>query len=113
MSDYETEKSFATFTTSEEVAWHIKAVSDLLKPQMASLCELMREFRKEQSNRRHHETASFRATGSLSGRGSRCYSLKLTVKLTRWLDSKGWLDSASFSFFDFAIFFLPVFWFDF
>ena len=50
MSDHETEKSSGSSTTSEEVAWQIKAVTDFLMQQMAHLCELMRELEEKQSN---------------------------------------------------------------
>ena len=52
--------------TSEEVVRQIRAVTDPLSQQLAHLCELMREHRNEQANRRHKETASSRAASSSS-----------------------------------------------
>ena len=57
MSDHEIEASASVSVTSGEVARQIKAVTDPLSQQLAHLCELMREIRNEQVNRRHKETA--------------------------------------------------------
>ena len=67
MSDHEIETSSSVFVTSEEVARQIKAVTDPLSQQVAHLCELLRELRNEQVNRRHEETASSGAASSSSG----------------------------------------------
>ena len=64
MSDHEIETSPSV---SDEVAWQIKPVIDPLSQQLAHLCELMRELRNEQVNRRHEETASSRAASSSLG----------------------------------------------
>ena len=65
MSDHEIENSSRFSVTSEEVAQKIRPVTELLAPQqLAHICELMRELKNEQTNRRYEETASFRATSS-------------------------------------------------
>ena len=63
-------KMSSVCVTSEEVAWQIKAVTDPLTQKLAHLCILMRELKNEQINRRHEETASFRAARSTSSSGS-------------------------------------------
>ena len=69
MTDHELETSPSVSVTSEEVARQIKAVTNPLSQQLAYLCEIMRELRNEQVNRRHEETASSRAARSSSGIG--------------------------------------------
>ena len=64
MSDHGLEASPSVSVTSEEIAGEIQAVAVPLSQQLAHLCDLMRELRKEQVNRRHEETASFRAASS-------------------------------------------------
>ena len=71
MSNHENEKPSSVSITGEEVARPIRAVTDLLKQQSAHLCELMRELKKEQTNRRHEETTCFKATSSWSVTDSR------------------------------------------
>ena len=76
MSDHEMETSPSVSVMSEEVARQVEAVTDPLSAQLAQLCLLMPELRKEQVMKRHEETASSRATrlsssivGRLNNRG--------------------------------------------
>ena len=71
MSDHKLDTSRSVSITSEEVARQIKAVTDPLLQQLAHICELMRELKNEQLNRRHEETASARTASSFSGSGGR------------------------------------------
>ena len=78
MSDDEIENSSSTSVTSVEVACEIEAVIDLSTQQMTRLFGWVRELKEKQSSR-HHETTFFRATSSLSGRGSQ-FDSNLTCK---------------------------------
>ena len=71
-SDCEAENSSSVSVTSDEVAWPIRAVTDLLTQQLAHICNLMRELKNEHANRRHEDTASFRAASSTSNGDCRC-----------------------------------------
>ena len=71
MSDPEIETSPSEAVTSEAVGRKIGAVTDSLTEQLAHLCELMKELRHGQTQRRHGETAPSRATSISTGRTSR------------------------------------------
>ena len=85
MSDHEFGNSSSVSVMSEEVARHIRAVTDPLTPQSAHLCELMQELRNEQGNRRHEETAAFRAASSISGDDSRSDRISRPVRAAKKL----------------------------
>ena len=69
-SDHKMETSTSVSITSEAVDRQIRAVIDPPSQQLAHLCELMRELKNEQSNRRYKQTASSRVASSSSGSGS-------------------------------------------
>ena len=56
MSDPEMETSSSEAVTSEDVERQIRALTDLLTPQLTHLCESMKELRDAQTLRRHEET---------------------------------------------------------
>ena len=85
MSDHEFGNSSSVSVMSEEDARHIRAVTDPPTQQSARLCELMRELRNEQGNRRHVETAAFRAASSTSGNDSRSDRISRPVRAPKKL----------------------------
>ena len=71
MWDHDVDNARSVSVMFTEVAKQIRLVTDPLTQQLAHLCELMRELKNEQANRRHEATASFRGTCSSSGSGNR------------------------------------------
>ena len=68
-SDHEIETSTSVSVTPEEVARQIRAVTDPFSQQLAHLCELMRELKNEQANRRHEQTTFSRIASRLTAAG--------------------------------------------
>ena len=64
ISHHEPGNPFRVCLTFEEVDRQIAAITDALRHQLAYLCELMRQLKKEQVNRRHVDAASLRAASS-------------------------------------------------
>ena len=71
MSDPKTEASPSEAVASEDVERQIRAVTDPLTQQLAQFCALMNELVDADTQRRHKETTSSRATGSSTGSMSR------------------------------------------
>ena len=71
LSDHKIETSPSVKIMSEEVARQIRTQTDPLSHQIAHFCDLMRELKNQQVNRRHEETASSRSATSSSDSSGR------------------------------------------
>ena len=70
-SDLQDDNMTSVSFTSEVVAHKIRAVKDDLTLQLVNLCEIMHEFKNDQTSRLHKETTPFKTTGWSWGSGSR------------------------------------------
>ena len=66
ISNHKAQNSPSVCVTSHEVVRLTRAATNPLTQQLGHFCELMRELKNEQANRRHEDITSFRAAGSTS-----------------------------------------------